>query len=109
MPNYSDFNEAYEITKTLEIVTARDFDGSGGHSTVRIEILHCLQSGTYSVRWSQETSFHLQPYYPVIDGKFTKAAGEFPMWAPLDMPSVDEKDEDQAIRRALSWLKERGA
>lgn len=110
MTNYTDFNEAYEITKTLEIVTARDFDGGGGPSTVRVEILHCLQSGKYSVRWSQQTSFHLQPSYPVVQGKFTKAAGDFAVWVPLDdMPWVDENNEDQAVRRALGWLKERGS
>lgn len=108
MANYNDFEEAYEITKTLQIVTTRDFDGGGGPSTVRIEILHCQQSGKYSVRWSHETSFRLQPSYPVIKGKYTKAAGDFPIWVPLDdMPWVDESDEDLAVRRALSWLKER--
>jgi hypothetical protein len=107
MPEYDEFEEAYEITKTLEIVTARDLNGGGGPSTVRIEILHCLQSGKYNVRWSQKTSFHLQPSYPVVEGQFTTAAGGFFVWVPLgNMPWVDESDEDQAVRRARSWLKE---
>jgi hypothetical protein len=109
MPNFRDFEEAYEITKTLEIVTKRDFDGGGGPSVVRIEILHCLQAGKYSVRWSQRTSFRLQPSYPVVNGKFATAAGDFPVWVPLgNMPWVDENDEDQAVQRALSCLKDRG-
>ena len=110
MPEYDEFEEAYEITKTFEIVTARDLDGGGGPSTVRIEILHCLQSGKYNVRWSQQTSFHLQPSYPVVKDQFATAAGEFSVWVPLgNMPWVDESDEDRAVRRARSWLKERTA
>lgn len=109
MPNYTDFEEAYEITKTLEIVTPHDLDGSGEPSTVRIEILHCQKAGKYSVRWSRKTSFHLQPSYPVIQGKHATVAGDFSVWVPLrNMPWVDEIDEDKAVRRALHWLKERG-
>lgn len=110
MPNFHDFDEAYEISKTFEIVTTRDFDGGGGPSTVRIEILHCLQTGKYSARWSQRTSFRLQPSYPIVNGNYATAAGDFSVWAPLNnMPWMDENDEDQAVRRALGWLKERCA
>lgn len=110
MPSFNDFEEAYEITKTLEIVTNRDFDGGGGPSTIRIEILHCLQSGKYSVRWSQFTSLHSQPSFPVIEGKFATPANDFQVLVPLEnMPWVDESDEGRAIQRALSWLKDRGA
>jgi len=110
MAKYSDFEEVYEITKVLEIATNCDFDGGGGPSTVRIEILNCLQAGRYMVRWSQKTSFRLQPSYPVVAGDFATAVGDFLVWVPLgNMPWVDENDEDKAVQRALSFLKERGA
>jgi hypothetical protein len=110
MVEYCDFEEAYEITKTFEIVSKRDFDGGGGPSTLRIEIVHCLQTGKYSVRWSQQTSFRLQPSYPVVDGGFAQPTGDFSVWVPLaDMPWVDENDESRAVQRAFSWLKDRGA
>lgn len=108
MLNYEVFQEAYEITKTIEILTTRDLDGGGGPSNIRIEMLQCLQTGKYTVRWSQQISFHLQPSYPVIEGNFAKEMRDFPVWAPLDnMPWVDEPTEDRATQRALSWLKDR--
>lgn len=108
MTDYEHFQEAYEITKTLEIVTTRDFDGGDGDSAIRIEILHCLQSGNYSVRWTQKSDFRLQPSYPVVNGQFANEAGNYSVWVPLnDMPWVNAENEDQAVRSALSWLKER--
>lgn len=110
MPSYNNFEECYEITKTLEIASNRDFDGSGGPSTVRIEIVRCLQTEKYSVRWSQQTSFRMQPSYPVVKGNFSTPSGDFLVWVPLaDMPWVDEDGEDRAIQRALGWLKDRGS
>lgn len=32
MQSYNNFEDSYEITKTLEIVSNRDFDGGGGPS-----------------------------------------------------------------------------
>ncbi|GFE49978.1 hypothetical protein So717_17310 [Roseobacter cerasinus] len=109
MADYNDFSEFYEITKTLEIVAKTDFDGGGGPSTLRLEIIQCLHTGNYSVRWSQHTNFHLQPSYPVTHGEFATAAGDFSVWVPFeDMPYVHEKTEKQAVQRALGWLKDRG-
>lgn len=110
MPDFSDFPEAYEVTKTIELVGERDFDGSGGPTELRIEVLRCLHSGKFHIRYLQRTYFHLQPYYPQSMGKFDQDAADYSLWVPMtNMPSVEEITEDKAIVRALEWLKERGA
>lgn len=108
MAKPGDFPEAYEITKILEVVTNRDFEGSGTQSTIRIEVLRRFHSGKFTVRWRHDTSFHMQPSFPVKNGKFAKSEDDYAVWVPFqDMPWVDEVDEDTAVKRALGWLKER--
>ncbi|MFP7570395.1 hypothetical protein [Marivita sp. S2033] len=110
MRDYEDFSEAYEVAKTIEIVTKEGFRGEEGQMQVRIEILQGLRNRNYSVRWLRKEYFHLQPAYPVIEGKHEAKAGDFSVWVPLsDMPWVDEGNEDQAVQRALSWLRDKGA
>lgn len=94
-------SEFYEVAKTVEFVMPY-----GGEDTqFRVEALHDLHSGRFSTRAYYYEHFHLQPSYPVVNGKFTKNPADFQVWVPLPNAAWTDRDTaDQAITQALGFL-----
>lgn len=108
MADYDNFAEVCEITKVLEVVVQGDRSGAGEDtSTVRIEVRHAMPSGDYSIGWSIQDHIEGTPSYPQGSSVTPRKPITVPVWVPIEMPWVSEKTEDAAVKRALSWMKER--
>ncbi|OZT74155.1 hypothetical protein CE457_09170 [Vreelandella boliviensis LC1] len=78
----------------------------GGEDTqFRIEVLHDLQSSRFSTSVYYKDYFHLQPSYPVVNGKFSKKPTDFQVWVPFPNAAWTDRDTaDEAITQALGFL-----
>ncbi|MFG1465968.1 hypothetical protein V5F77_24120 [Xanthobacter sp. DSM 24535] len=96
--------EFYVIEKTVELV----FQMRGESETVRIEALRGAPAGGYSIRARILRHFVLQPSFPLENGIRRDPPGDYEVWVPLApaLPWVDEATADEAIERALGWLKQ---
>jgi hypothetical protein len=98
---YTKCSEFYEVAKTVEFVMPY-----GEQDTqIRIEALHDLRTGHFSTRVYYYEHFHLQPSYPVNNGKFTKNPEDFQVWVPFPNPGwTDCHTADEAITQVLGFI-----
>lgn len=99
--SYKNCSEFYEVVKTVEFVMPYGEEDT----QFRIEALHDLQTGRFSTRVYYYEHFHLQPSYPVMNGKFTQKPSDFRVWVPLPNVAWTDRDTaDEAITQALGFL-----
>lgn len=98
---YINCSEFYEVAKIVEFVMPY-----GGEDTqFRIEVLHNLQSSRFNTSVYYKEHFHLQPSYPVVNGKFSNKPTDFQVWVPFPNAAwTDRATADEAITQALGFL-----
>jgi hypothetical protein len=94
------FNEAYHVEKTLEVVVTI----SGQAERIRIDALADLLGGPYSTKSYIEEDLTLHLNYPK-PGASNKQSRR--VWIDYDLPWTSRPTADQALEQALSFLSDR--
>lgn len=101
--SHSFCSEFYIVEKTIEVVVSIQ----GQNERIRIDALQRLPSADYSTRAYIEDEFTFQPTLPKQNGQFIRKPESHRIWVVYDLPWVHANSADAALRRALSFLKER--
>jgi hypothetical protein len=94
--------EFYVVEKSIEVVVTM----KGDSRCVRINALHDLKQDHYCARVYIEESVFLEPEYPANDESGRREpASVWTAWT--DFPWTHGNSAEQALRSALSFLRER--
>lgn len=96
-------SEFYTVEESIEVVVQIQNDTF----RIKIEALKDERTGNYSTKAYQEEHVTLQPTYPQSGGgSYSRQPEDFRIWVDYDLPWVDTKSADAALKRALLFLKE---
>lgn len=104
-PSTFDFcNAFYVVEKSIEVLVTL----GGEDRRIRIDVLHELNTESYSTHAYIKEDLTVQPTYPQSHGEFKREPTSVHLWIDyVDLPWTPSNSADAALKEALSFLRER--